>query len=125
MSRKSSVFVGTTGPRESEVAFGTTERADMDSFGPMGAGSRGTNIEVDANFLVVRCVDVAIDDFGPEAFPIGEFLLGEGVMEEGMSPFGAEDAGSRGREPAPAGLKGPALSFIGTNGGWSVRIGVR
>jgi len=110
--RKSSVVVGTTGPGECEMAFGTTERADVESLGPMGAGLGRANVEIDADFFVVGCVDAAINDFGPEAFPIGKFLLGGGVMEKGMSPFGAEDAGSRGREPAPAGLKGPALSVI-------------
>ena len=110
--RKSSVVVGTTGPGECKVAFGTTERADVESLSPMGAGSGGADVEIDADFFVVRRVDAAVDDFGPEAFPIGKFLLGGRVMEKGMSLFGAEDAGSRGREPAPAGLKGPALSVI-------------
>jgi len=106
------------------VAFGTTERTDVESLSPVSAGSRGTNVKIDADFFVVRRVDAAIDNFGPKVFPIREFLLGGRMMEKGMSPFGAEDAGSRGREPAPAGLKGLALSVI-TAGSGFVWVGIR
>jgi hypothetical protein len=84
------------------MAFGTTE-ADLTA---MRAGAGGAN---DADFLVVGRVDAAVDNLGPKVFPIREFLLGVWVMEKSMSPYGAQDAGSRSREPAPAGLKGPTL----------------
>jgi hypothetical protein len=94
------------------MAFGTTEGADMESLGPMGTRSGGTDVEIDADFFVVGRVDVAVDNFRPEIFSVRKLLLGGRVMEKSVSPFGTEDAGSRGRDPAPAGLKGPTLSII-------------
>jgi len=112
-------MVDTTSPGECEVAFGTTERADVESLGPMGAGSGGADVEVDADFFVVGCVDAAVDDFGPKAFPIGEFLSGGRVMEKSVSTFSTEDAGNRSREPAPTSLKGLALTII--TSGFAIR----